>query len=86
MGTLPRSGCETRWRAGGLAGAYIRGSRNIKSTAAYSRVCLSPPSDLDWTYPDLVDTKISGKYNNRRGEKDGNERQRTAGIPCGIQG
>jgi hypothetical protein len=38
-----------------------------------------------WTLPHLVDTKISGKYN-RRGEKDGKERQRTAGIPEGIQG
>jgi hypothetical protein len=32
-----------------------------------------------WTLPQQVDTKISGKYNGR-GEKDGNERQRTAGI------
>ncbi|MDR2304012.1 MAG: helix-turn-helix domain-containing protein [Treponema sp.] len=33
-----------------------------------------------WTLPQLVNTKISGKYNRRRG-KDENERQRTAGMP-----
>jgi hypothetical protein len=36
-----------------------------------------------WTLPHLVDTTVSVKYN-RRGEKDGKERQRTAGVPPGI--
>jgi hypothetical protein len=37
-----------------------------------------------WTYPHLVDTKISEEYN-RSEENDGKERQRTVGIPEGIQ-
>jgi transposase-like protein len=40
---------------------------------------------LYWTLPHLVDTKVSVKYN-RRGEEVGKERQRTAGVPEGIQG
>jgi hypothetical protein len=37
-----------------------------------------------WTFPHLVDIEISGRYTRRR-RKDGNERQRTAGIPEGLQ-
>jgi hypothetical protein len=40
---------------------------------------------LYWTLPHLEDRKISGKYN-RRGENDGKERAKTAGILEGMQG
>jgi hypothetical protein len=36
-----------------------------------------------WTYSHLVDIKIS-EEDNRRGEKDEKERQKTAGIPEGM--
>jgi hypothetical protein len=37
-----------------------------------------------WTLPHLADRRISMKYN-RKGEKGGEKRQRTAGVPEGIQ-
>jgi hypothetical protein len=49
----------------------------------FNATAFNSPGPIIWTLPPLVDTKISVKYN-RRGEEDGKERQRTAGLHPGI--